>query len=88
VAYTYLSGTSDNPLFKDPVIESISADTGQTAVQVLLMWGLQSGTSVIPKSITPSRISKNFEMDVWALQEDQQTAISGIKTRFKIVNDS
>ena len=29
--------------------------------QILISWGIQRGTSVIPKSITPSRVQENFK---------------------------
>jgi glycerol 2-dehydrogenase (NADP+) len=53
-----------------------------------LMWSLQRGTSIIPKSVTPSRIEENFELDGWELNKDEMEALDGIKTRFKVVNDS
>lgn len=49
---------------------------------------MQRDTSIIPKSVTPSRIDSNFELDGWALSESQMGALSGMKTRFKVVNDS
>lgn len=52
------------------------------------MWGLQRDTSIIPKSVTPSRIDENFDLDDWELTEGEMEALSGIKTRFKVVNDS
>jgi glycerol 2-dehydrogenase (NADP+) len=52
------------------------------------MWSIQRGTSVIPKSVTPSRIDSNFDLDGWALSDSHMEALSGIKTRFKVVNDS
>jgi glycerol 2-dehydrogenase (NADP+) len=52
------------------------------------MWGLQRGTSVIPKSVTASRIDKNFELDGWELDSEEVTQISGMKERFKVCGDS
>ncbi|TQV92645.1 alcohol dehydrogenase [Cordyceps javanica] len=42
------------------VIKSIAEKHGITPAQVLLKWGLQRGTSVIPKAYTPSHIAENF----------------------------
>jgi glycerol 2-dehydrogenase (NADP+) len=52
------------------------------------MWSLQRATSIIPKSVTPSRIEENFELDGWELNKNEMEALDGIKTRFKVVNDS
>jgi glycerol 2-dehydrogenase (NADP+) len=52
------------------------------------MWGLQRGTSIIPKSITPSRIAQNFELDGWTMTPEEMMKISGVQTRFKVVGDS
>jgi len=53
-----------------------------------LMWGLQRRSSIIPKSVTPSRIDYNFQMDDWSLSEDEIAALSGIQTRAKVVGDA
>jgi glycerol 2-dehydrogenase (NADP+) len=51
------------------------------------MWGLQRDTSIIPKSVTPSRIDQNFALDGWSLTQEEMDSISTIKTRFKVVQD-
>lgn len=52
------------------------------------MWGLQRGTSMIPKSVTPDRINSNFQMDGWGLAEEDISVLNGIKTRAKAVGDA
>lgn len=51
------------------------------------MWGLQRGTSIIPKSVTPKRIDSNFDLDGWSLTEAEMKEIDAIKLRFKVVQD-
>lgn len=53
-----------------------------------LMWGLQRGTSIIPKSVTPSRIEANFHLDGWSLTPEEMSKISAMKLRFKVVQDA
>ena len=38
--------------------------------QLLLRWGVQSGFSVIPKSITPSHIKENFDIFDFEIEND------------------
>jgi len=52
------------------------------------MWGLQRGTSVIPKSVTPSRIQSNFQLDGWELTDDELKQLNNSKDRFKVCGDS
>ncbi|ORZ03507.1 NADP-dependent oxidoreductase domain-containing protein [Syncephalastrum racemosum] len=59
-AYSPLGSTS-SPVMEDPTVVDIAAKHKQTPAQILLAWGVQRGTSVIPKSVTPARIIKNFE---------------------------
>jgi glycerol 2-dehydrogenase (NADP+) len=56
--------------------------------QILLKWGLQRGSSVIPKSVTASRIEGNFELDGWELSEEEMTKLSGLPERFKVCGDA
>jgi len=52
------------------------------------MWGLQRDTSVIPKSVTASRIQKNFELDSWSLNDSEMKALDGMPERFKVCGDA
>lgn len=52
------------------------------------MWGLQRGTSVIPKSVTASRIEKNFELDGWELTLEEFQKLSSLPDRFKVCTDA
>lgn len=55
---------------------------------MLLAWGLSKGFSVLPKSVTESRIQANFELDGWELTSEDIKALDGIKERFKVCGDS
>lgn len=60
---------------------------GKTPQQVLLQWGLQRDTSVIPKSVTAKRIDANFDLDGWGLTEDEVKQLSSFQERFKVCKD-
>lgn len=86
-AYSCL-GSTDSPLYKNDELKKIAEKKGKTVQQVLLMWGLQRGTSVIPKSVTESRIKANFEVDGWSLDDEEMKAISSLPERFKVCGDA
>lgn len=52
-----------------------------------LVWGLQRGTSVIPKSVTPARVEANFDVDGWELTSEEMAKIDGMKERFKVCDE-
>ena len=63
---------AESPLFRsDPVVRT-SDGLGVTPAQVLLAWGLQSGYTVMPKSVTPSRIRENFQLEFKISEEDMK----------------
>ncbi|EME30405.1 aldo/keto reductase [Galdieria sulphuraria] len=74
-AYSPLGSGKEGPL-QDSVVRSISEKLGKTPAQVLLAWGLQRGTSVIPKSVTPTRIKENlnctFKLDSEVVKQIDQ----------------
>lgn len=86
-AYSCL-GSTDSPLYKDEALLKIAKAKGKTPQQVLLMWGLQRGTSVIPKSVTASRIEKNLELDGWELTPGEFQKLSSLPDRFKVCRDA
>ncbi len=60
------------------VVKSIAAATGKTAAQVLLRWGVQRGTSVIPKTSSRERMEENINVFDFELTGEQMNAISGL----------
>jgi len=61
-----------------PVLVKISGKTGRTVAQVLLRWGLQHGTTVIPKSVRPERIRENAGIFGWELDPEDMAALDGL----------
>lgn len=59
-AYSPL-GSTDSPVMQDPFILDLAKKYSASPAQILLAWGMRRGCSVIPKSVTPSRIVSNFE---------------------------
>lgn len=83
-------GSRDSPLYRSAALLGIAEAKAKTPQQVLLMWGLQKGWSVIPKSVTPARIEANFRLDGWSLSDDEVEAIDGIREAegsFKVCDD-
>ncbi|KAF8939172.1 hypothetical protein BGZ47_008280 [Haplosporangium gracile] len=67
-AYSPL-GSTDSPLIKRDEISKIAEKHNTQNANVLIAWGQQRGTAVIPKSVTESRIISNFK-DIELDQED------------------
>ncbi|PSR82938.1 GCY protein [Coniella lustricola] len=86
-AYSPL-GSTDSPLSKNEALLSVAKAKGKSPQQVLLMWGLQRGYSVLPKSVTESRIQANFDLDGWSLTDDEVKSLDGIQERFKVCGDA
>jgi len=81
-------GSTNSPLHRDPVLKEICERTGKPSGQVLCKWGLQKGWSVIPKSVTESRIIENFDLDGWDLPDEDVQKLSSLKDRFKVCGDA
>ena len=82
LAFASLGHALEPRLLDDPLIVSIAQRVEKTPAQVLLAWGIQRGTAVLTGSVTPSRISENF--DVTALPDDAVQEISErLETRIR-----
>ncbi|KAG0267082.1 hypothetical protein BG011_009154 [Mortierella polycephala] len=67
-AYSPL-GSTESPLIKREEITKIAQKHNSPNASVLIAWGQQRGTSVIPKSVNESRIASNFK-DIELDEED------------------
>lgn len=60
-------------------VTAIAARLGVTPAQVVLRWHLQQGRVVIPKSVTPARITENFDLFGFELTDDDLVAIDALE---------
>ncbi|MCE9550794.1 MAG: aldo/keto reductase [Betaproteobacteria bacterium] len=96
-AYSPL-GSSDRPefvkaadapvLLDNPVIRSIADGRSCTPAQVLLAWHVQRGISVIPKSVTPSRLRENFAAAEIELSPTDLERIAGLDQNYRLIDGS
>ena len=61
-----------------PQLVAIGEAHGKSAVQVALRWLIQRGVAAIPKSVTPKRITQNFELFDFSLSETEMAIIEGL----------
>ncbi|MGD9483201.1 aldo/keto reductase [Streptomyces sp. TRM70308] len=71
----------------EPSIGAIGRKHGRTPAQVVLRWHLQLGNVVIPKSVTPSRITENFEVLDFELDAEDMSAIAALETGSRLGPD-
>lgn len=86
-AYSPL-GSTDSPLQDEPAVKELAEKYGKTVSQILLAWGLAKGWSVIPKSVTESRVYENFGALEVELQKEDVEKLSALKKRFRVCADS
>ena len=65
-------------LIHDQTVERIAKKLNKTPGQVLVKWGLQRGTSVIPKSSNPERIKENIKVFDWVIPDQDFEALNSI----------
>ena len=70
----FMGRQDDVLLTEHPTIVAIADARGATPGQVLIAWAIERGTSVIPKSVNPSRIAENFgALDVQLTSDDMES---------------
>lgn len=60
------------------VVTEIAAKHGKSPAQVVLRWGVQRGTAVIPKTSRVERLAENIDVFDFALSDDEMAAIAGM----------
>jgi len=63
-----------------PTVALIAKNYGKTAAQIILRWQIELGTSPIPKSVRPERISENIDIFDFALTSEEVQAINALDT--------
>ena len=89
-AYSCL-GSTNSPLAHDKTLQAIAEKHNTTSQKALLVWNLQRGEgkhiSVIPKSVTPSRIIDNQKIDGIKLSDDEMNQLNSTTDRFKVCDE-
>ena len=67
--YPYDAGRHTT-LMEYPAINALAEKFKATPAQILLSWGVQRGTSVIPKSENAERMAKNLQVRRTSLQRN------------------
>ncbi|WP_163338017.1 aldo/keto reductase [Desulfopila sp. IMCC35008] len=77
----------DEPiLMQDPVIKRIAGKHRAAEAQVLISWAMHRGTAVIPKSVTPERISANLKSTEITLTPEEVEEINGLNRNRRYVS--
>jgi diketogulonate reductase-like aldo/keto reductase len=79
VAYSPLgNNTTGEPRTMDDVkVHELSRKVGMDPAQLLVSWGVQRGTVVLPKSVTPLRIASNFQDQI--LDDEVMAELSALE---------
>jgi len=93
-AYSPLGSPDSATMFKHDgasvldhaTVAAVAGSAGKTAGQVLIRWAIQRGTSVVPKSVTPSRIEANFDVLSWELTDEQMAQLSAINPQKRMLS--
>lgn len=73
-------------LVDEKVIRGLAEAHGKTPAQVLLRWGIQRSTVVIPKSTHPERIKENIDVFDFELSESDMREIAGLERGLRLVD--
>lgn len=80
----------DSSALFNPVIQEIAKSLNKTTAQVIIRWHLQNGLVVIPKTVTPARLTENSQVFDFALSDQQMRQIDHLSetNRRRFVNPS
>lgn len=70
--------TAQDSVLLQPAVLEAAARVERTPAQVVLRWGIQRGTAIIPKSIKPERLKENLAVFDFALSDAEMASISSL----------
>ena len=75
-------------LMDDPTLGAIASKLQRSPAQCLIRWGIQHGTSILPKSVNEGRIKSNLDVLDWELPDEDFKAISSLARQERMVDGS
>lgn len=85
---TYTRHGAIDPLLKDPFWIELAEKKGATPAQVVLAWGIQRGTIVIPKSTSEKHLLQNLEAEKIEFTEEELADIAASDKKARFSNPS
>lgn len=71
---------SSESVLQQPCVLAAAERTGKTPAQVVLRWGVQRGTAVIPKTSKPQRMRENLALFDFTLSDEEMDTISALNS--------
>ncbi len=72
-----MAGKADS-LLNTEVIQAAAQRTGKTPAQVILRWGVQRGSAIIPKTSNRDRLVENMALFDFSLSNEEMAAIAAL----------
>jgi len=70
--------TPDQSVLDQPVVRTAAERQGKTPAQIVLRWGVQRGTAVIPKTSRPERLLENLAIFDFELSDSEMSEIDAL----------
>ena len=83
-AYAPLMSSKIHELLENDVLQTIASKYQKTIPQVVIRWFIERNIIVIPKSVTPSRISQNYDVFDFQLTEEEMLEIKTLNAGMKM----
>jgi D-xylose reductase len=65
-------------VLEQPAVGKAAVRHNKTPAQVVLRWGVQRGTAIVPKTSQPDRLRENLAIFDFELSPDEMRAIGGL----------
>jgi diketogulonate reductase-like aldo/keto reductase len=82
-SYIELGGDGGHRLMDEAVIREIAQRHGRTPAQVVLRWGTQRGTSIIPKSTNLAHLAENFAIMDFDLSSEEMQQLTELNRNLR-----
>ncbi len=69
---------ADEAVLQQAIVKEIAAKHSRTPAQVVLRWGVQRGTAIVPKTTSRERLIENISLFDFQLSSDEMESISAL----------